>query len=138
MSKTVLANILFALVYLVSVVLFFMYEGLYRETIVFVFAHFSMFAALAFRRKSVTKTEICRTFVVCIMLITTLTWLPVSGLWTLFPFWITGYFHSTKVSYDATVGYYVQVEMSEEAKRRTMKIIGFCVCTLISFFVIFS
>ena len=138
MGKTVFANILFALVYLASVILFFMYDGLNRETIVFVFAHFSMFAALAFRRESVTKAEICRTFVVCIMLITTLTWLPISGLWTLLPFWITGYFHCTKVSYDETVGCYVQLEMSEEAKIKTMKSIGFCVCTLVTFCIIFS
>ena len=72
------------------------------------------------------------------MLITVLTWLPISFLWTLVPFWVIGYIHATKVSYDDTIGYYDKTELSEKEKFKRIIYIWLCICLLVTFFVVFS
>lgn len=138
MVKKVIANCVFALLYVASVFFFFKAENLHQECIVFLMSHLFLLGALTFRRKNVAKAEICRTFVLCIMLITALTWLPISFLWTLVPFWIIGYVHATKVSYDDTIGYYDKTELSEKEKFKRIMYIWLCICLLVTFFIVFS
>ncbi len=138
MNKKVFANFVFALLYVASVFFFFKAENLHKECIVFLMSHFALPGALVFRKEGVTKAEIFRGFVLCIMAIAALTWLPISDAWTLVPFWIVGYVHAKKVSYDGTVGFYVKTKISEEKKTRCMVYIGLCICLLVTFFVVFS
>ena len=138
LSKKVFTNFVFVLLYLFSVVFFFMAENLGRECIVFLMSHLFLLGALVFRKKGVTKAEIFRSFVLCIMLITAVTWLPISCLWTLVPFWVIGYVHATKVSYDATFGCYNKTELPEKEKSKQIMYIWVCVCLLVTFFMLFT
>ena len=138
MGKKFIANCVFALLYVLSVFFFCQAENVYRECIVFLMSHIFLLGALLFRRKDVTKSEICRSFVICIMLITALTLLPISSLWTLVPFWVVGYAHASKVSYDRITGNDHKSKVSEKEKSKYITFTWVSICLLISIMMIFS
>jgi len=128
-----LINGAFALIYLLSIVLFFR-SDFTQEYFVLIMSHFIFMYALLFRDYGVSKAELCRSFILYVVAVVVLAYLPISGLWTLIPFYIVGFVHIKKVSYKETIGYFEHDdnEITDKEKMKRLYALWVAISVLIT------
>ena len=122
MKKTLsAANIFFAVLYLASFVLLFLNKE-FGDCLFMIFwmSHFYCFGAMLFRDNKVKKFDIFKGFACLIAVITAISWLPISEMWCLLPFWVCGYHHIKKVSHHELMGHLYSKKQSPEVVKRDM------------------
>ena len=122
MKKTTIAmDILFVVLYLAAITFFFLNKemGDYVFMIMGI-SHFYCFGAILFRKEKVRVFDLFRGFACLCAVITAISWLPISGMWALIPFWVCGYYHIRKVSHHELMGHLYSKTPSREVKNRDM------------------
>ncbi|MBQ8870919.1 MAG: hypothetical protein IJ019_06050 [Alphaproteobacteria bacterium] len=106
---------MFAVVYTSAMVMFFIQKNVNEVAfMVLCMSHFFTFAAMLFRKAGVKKAELFKSFTYLVIAITIISWLPISGMWTLVPFWICGFFHTMKISHKSLMGHLYEERPSRE------------------------
>ena len=98
--------IVYAVIYGAAMAFFLTGENVSEETFMIMFmSHALTFAAILFRKSSVRKRDILKTFVYLVVAVTIISKLPISGTWAIIPFWICGFFHTLKISHKSLMGH---------------------------------
>lgn len=128
-------NLMFAVVYIIAMVMFFAQDKINEVPfMVLCMSHFFTFAAMLFRKAGVKKSGLFKSFTYLVIAITVISWLPISGMWTLVPFWVCGFFHTLKVSHKSLMGHIYEERPTREQIARDMLILWVMMSILVTVF----
>ncbi|MBE6451336.1 MAG: hypothetical protein E7016_05165 [Alphaproteobacteria bacterium] len=125
-------NLMFTVVYIIAMVMFFAQKINEVPLMVLCMSHFFTFAAMLFRKAGVKKADLFKSFTYLVIAITVISWLPISGMWTLVPFWVCGFFHTLKVSHKSLMGHLYSEKPSREQVVRDLFVLWIMASMLVT------